>query len=748
MIKRLLFFIIILLFSRHTGAQSLTIDEAAGWIESAYVKWHPVDSAESYNVYYSGEGITNQKLDDQLIRNYGTYYRADILGLKAGKYVIRVASVISGEEDEGIATDTLTVEAYDRNGFAFWNGQVPGAYKTDGTPKDGAVILYVTENSKNKISLEVTGANENPCVGLQTILDGFKKGEDTRPLIIRMVGQITDLTYMLSGDIVIANDNNASGYITMEGVGDDAVADGWGIRVKNASNIEIRNIGLMNCNSDEGDDIGLQQNNFYVWVHHCDFFYGEAGGDADQAKGDGALDCKTSGYVTFSYNHFWDTGKTNLLGNGTEDPQYLTYDHNWYDHSDSRHPRVRCHNVHVYNNYYDGISKYGIGSTMGSSIFAEANYFRNCKYPMLISMQGSDVFDEDTQTNDYVDMPTFSKEDGGIIKAFNNFMTGQKRFVPYDSAGYPNSTVDFDAYVAESRDDTVSSAVVSYKGGNIYNNFDTNPSLMYLYTVDSPEAAKEKVVKYAGRINGGDFKWTFNNPVDDALYDVNTALKAALEAYQTSVVSIQGDSAADGGGSDTTKTGDLIHNFTLSGITSSFYNISGNLSDSKGTVNYDGLTLTQCLKIESTTSITYTATQEGTLTLVFNADFSGSININGTNYNAFSGILTMSIHAGSYEITKADIANLYYMSIVYTTTGIESTIANGLILYPNPVTNNLTISIDTRVGRVEIYSLTGVLVKSVEANIKTIDMINLQQGSYLVKVFTEQGIYRQIIIKK
>ena len=312
--KKLLFFTTILLASAYTGAQSLTIDEAAGWLESAYVKWQPVDSAESYNVYVSGEGITDEKIDDQLIRNYGTFYRADVLGLREGTYTIKVVPVIAGEEGEGAVSSPLTVKAHDRTGFAFSNGRTPGAYKADGTPKDNAVILYITENSKNTVSLDVTGADENPCVGLQTILEGFKKGEDTRPLIIRLVGQITDPAYMDKGDIVIENDNNASGYITMEGVGNDAVADGWGIRVKNASNIEIRNIGLMNCNSDEGDDIGLQQNNDYIWVHHCDFFYGDAGSDADQVKGDGALDCKKSTYVTFSYNHFWDTGKSNLLG--------------------------------------------------------------------------------------------------------------------------------------------------------------------------------------------------------------------------------------------------------------------------------------------------------------------------------------------------------------------------------------------------------------------------------------------------
>ena len=40
-------------------------------------------------------------------------------------------------------------------------------------------------------------------------------------------------------------------------------------------------------------------------------------------------------------------------------PNYITYHHNWFDHSDSRHARVRTMSVHMYNNYYDGNAKYG-----------------------------------------------------------------------------------------------------------------------------------------------------------------------------------------------------------------------------------------------------------------------------------------------------------------------------------------------------------------------------------------------------
>jgi pectate lyase len=752
-----------LLFSTGIFAQSVTINSYAGWLESAYVKWQPIDSAKSYNVYYSGGGYTDQQISNMLIRSYGTYYRADIPGLAAGTYTIKIVPVFTKVTGDAATTGTITVLANDRAGFAFANGRVPGAYKSNGTPKDNAVIVYVTNNNKDSVSLNVTGASSNPCVGLQTILDGFKKGKDTRPLIVRLIGQITDLSYMLDGDLVIEDNNNASCYITMEGVGADATADGWGIRVKNASNIEIRNIGIMNCNSGEGDNIGLQQDNDYIWVHNCDYFYGDAGSDPDQVKGDGALDCKKSTYVTFSYNHFWDNGKCNLLGLSDESTTgyYITYHHNWYDHSDSRHPRVRFYSAHVYNNYYDGNAKYGAGSTMGSSVFEEANYFRNCKYPMLISMQGSDVYDESTGANDYTDMPTFSKEDGGIIKAYNNYMTGQHRFVPYGSSSYTNSTVDFDAYVATTRDETVSSSVVSYKGSNTYNNFDTNSSLMYSYNVDSPEDAKTNVTTYAGRVEGGDFKWTFDNSVDDASYAVNTALKTALTSYTTSLVSVLGDTTSSSGGSggsgstDTTSTdtttvvSDVIHNFTLSGISSTFFTISGSLSTSYGSVTYSDLTLTQCLKIESSTSISFTLTKSATYTLVFLSSFTGSIYINGTAYTATGGIITVTLSAGTYTVTKKDKAYLFYMSITYsTTTGVSEVKNKEVKIHPVPVTNTMNITTDNEIQKIEIYNLTGVKVKSFTGNDKSVEIGDLTEGSYIVNVITNKGTFRQTILKK
>ena len=514
---------------------SVTFTAAQGALESAYAEWNAVSGATDYHVYVKS-GSSYTLVDNMLVRQYPTCFRVDVPGLAAGSYQLKVVPVIGGKEDESKAGETaaLNVEAHDRSGFGFVEGTSSGAYNEDGTLRENAVVLYVTEKTKDTVSMDVVtsskGATTN-AVGIQEILDLLKKGYDTRPVCIRIVGMVTDPAVTEGGDLVISGSSDSKRYsagLTIEGIGADATLNGFGVRLKNVSNVEVRNIGFMNCNSSEGDDCGLQQDNDHIWVHNCDFFYGDAGSDADQAKGDGALDCKKSTYITFSYNHFYDNGKCNLLGlsEGTTDDLYITYHHNWYDHSDSRHPRVRYYSAHVYNNYYDGNAKYGIGATMGASIFSENNYFRNCKYPMLTSMQGSDVAGGNT--------PTFSKEDGGTIKSYGNYMEGQNGYITYQT-----DNVEFDAYEASSREEQVPASVTSKKGGNTYNNFDTS-SKMYAYTPDVAADVPSIVTAKAGRVQGGDFKWQFDNSVDDASYAVNQALKNALVNYKPTVIAIGG----------------------------------------------------------------------------------------------------------------------------------------------------------------------------------------------------------------
>lgn len=514
------------------------ITEAKGWNESVYAEWNIMEGASSYNVYVKGGKYSDfTKIDQQLVRNYGTYGRADVVGLVAGSgYELKVVPVVGGSEDQSKASTVsgITVAAYDRSGFAHHNNSGVGAYNDDGTLKANAQVVYVTAQTAKTVTMDVAKNSKGETItytGLQDIIYGYQKGYETRPLNVRIIGTICkdDMDELLSsqGLQVKGKNNTIPLNITIEGIGEDAAIWGFGMLLRNAVNVELRNFAVMLCLD---DCISIDTDNKYCWVHHLDLFYGNTGGDADQAKGDGTIDIKgDSQYLTIAYNHLVDAGKASLCGMKSETgPNYIDYHHNWFDHSDSRHPRVRTMTVHVWNNYYDGCSKYGAGATTGSSVFVENNYFRATKNPMLISLQGTDGKGDGT----------FSGENGGMIKSFGNVYAEKGKSSNYTPITHLVSATDFDCYEAATRDEQVPSTYKTKVGGTTYYNFDTNSSLMYSYSPLPATEVPAKVTGYwgAGRLNKGDFHWTFNNAVEDTNYDVISALKTALQNYKSSLV--------------------------------------------------------------------------------------------------------------------------------------------------------------------------------------------------------------------
>lgn len=526
------------------SGRGVKITAAQGWNEAVYAKWEPVEGATSYAVYIKGGQYADYtRVDRELVRNYGTYGRVDVPGLTAGTgYELKIVPVIGGAESAdmfGLA-EGMTVRAYDRSGFAHLNYSGVGAYNDDGTLKTDARVIYVTAQTAKTVSLDVVTGKNNKTetfTGLQAIINAYQKGLETRPLAVRFIGQIKDTDMDSFGSkaegLQIKGKNNTIAMnITIEGIGDDATVWGFGFLLRNAVSVELRNFAIMLCMD---DCVSLDTDNKYCWVHHLDLFYGKTGGDSDQAKGDGTIDVKgNSQYITIAYNHMFDSGKSSLCGMTSESgPNYIDYHHNWFDHSDSRHPRVRTMTVHVWNNYYDGCAKYGVGATMGSSVFVESNFFRATKNPMLISKQGTDAKGDGT----------FSGEDGGMIKSFGNVYAEKGKSSNFTSVTQKESAANFDCYEAASRDEQVPATFKTLAGGTAYNNFDTDSKLMYSYTptpaIDVPAA----VTGYygAGRMNKGDFKWTFNNAADDADYGVVKALKTALENYKTTLVGVFGE---------------------------------------------------------------------------------------------------------------------------------------------------------------------------------------------------------------
>ncbi|MCM3494451.1 MULTISPECIES: pectate lyase [Paenibacillus] len=657
-------------------AAGLSIIGGGGWNETAYIEWSPLSNAEGYNVYVKNAGAPDssyQQIDNELIRQYPSYWRADAVGLAAGNYVMKVEARLSDDTTVSAVSNNLSVASHDRSGFAFSSdspyGTGSGAYNDDGTLKDGAQVIYVTSETARTVTLDVkinSSGGVQTGVGIGEILTLRQKGYDTTPLAIRVIGKVTDddMSGQLnsSGYLQVKGKNNYSEMnTTIEGIGDDAYAYGWGLLLRYVGNVEVRNLGLMLF---PDDGISMDTGNINVWVHNNDLFYGTAGGDADQAKGDGSTDLKKgSTYITISYNHYWDSGKAALVGLSESEEFFVTFHHNWFDHSDSRHPRIRLASVHIYNNFYDGVSKYGVGVTTGASAFVESNYFRHAKYPMLSSLQGTDALGEGT----------FSGEDGGVIKAYNN------RIVDADSLIYANSNTgtapahatSFDAYLASSRNETVPSSYRALVGGTAYNNFDTTVDTgVNNADIDNVSDVEKIVTAQAGRLNNGDFTWQFDDSVDDTSYALNTALMAKIRSYTSGLVSVGGNSS----GADPEpepepqpepepSTGEPAHNFTTSGLESDFFDIVGNLSTTKGTVVYNGLTLTQCLKIESSTRITFTSTETATLTLVFNSADGTKIKIDGTSYPMTNGVVRVSLLPGAHTITKDNTANLFYMEL-------------------------------------------------------------------------------------
>lgn len=669
----------------------IQITEAKGWQESAYLKWAPFEGASSYNVY-----VDDKKIDAQLVRQYASYYRADVLGLKEGTYSVKVVPVnAEGKEIAGANTaSNLVVKSYNREGFAHFKYAGVGAYNNDGTLKAGAKVLYITAKTAKTVSTTVNTGKSETITGLQSIIDAYSKGKDKTPIAFRIIGKVSlsDLDH-ISSSAEGLQIKGAKMNMTFEGVGDDATVYGFGFLLREAESVEFRNFAIMRCLDDA---MSLDTKNSNVWIHNMDLFYGKKGSAADQAKGDGTVDIKgDSKYVTVAYNRFWDNGKASMCGMKSETGEnWITYHHNWFDHSDSRMARIRTMSVHMYNNYYQHCDVYGIGATSGSSVFMESNYFDATKRPIMSSLQGTDAKGDGT----------FSGEKGGLIKAYGNVFANKPDNFSY--IPYAENNTSFDAYEVSDPSEQVPVSVKTLVGGTSYNNFDTNSSLMYAYAADKAADVPAIVEGFygAGRLNHGDIDFVIPDEtvVTNGHQQPWPALASLLDAYTSGVVKVFGESNATGeggsteggstggsgsgeggstggstGGSEGGSTvtpieGTVLVTFTGSKPSSSIVTVSGNYTTNKGTATIDGTSYSTCVKMESATNISVTVDKKVTMTLYFSsADTKTNAKIDGKKPAEVNAVIdstaktmTVTLDAGSHTITKQDTCNLFGIKLV------------------------------------------------------------------------------------
>ncbi|WP_336210990.1 pectate lyase family protein [Nonomuraea sp. LPB2021202275-12-8] len=196
--------------------------------------------------------------------------------------------------------------------------------------------------------------------------------------------------------------------------------------------VSIRNLTF----TDSADDsVNVQCYSHHVWIDHNTF----------RSSNDGSVDVKRgSDLVTVSYNRYVGTDKSMLLGhsdsNGAQDTGYLraTYHHNWFDGSNTRHPRVRFGYAHVFANYVD-VEDYFLGLGVGGRIYAESNHVKGAKTitqdfgDTKLTWTGSNFYDVATITRANSSGSTMSdwlRADGSVAPPSYGYSAGSASSTP------------------------------------------------------------------------------------------------------------------------------------------------------------------------------------------------------------------------------------------------------------------------------------------------------------------------------
>jgi len=472
------------------GVMPVYADEipvCGGWFEAIYAEWNDSNVSGAIVEYKEHTASEYSIVDSQLIRDYDGKGRVDIVGIKEGNYDIK----ITAGNGTVLTKENITVKPHDRTGYAHHNySQGVGAYNNDGTPKDNALIIYVT--NENKDTIKVSGADETGIGWLLNNNRNFmeKLAKEGRPLIVRFIGKIdppqglTGFNSTENGGTVGDNGNmciiKSSKNVTLEGIGYDADINGWGISFyvgmgyQNKESYEVRNLHFGNYPEDALGFQGYQEGSTAakakltdpierVWVHNCSFDVGHCDNplESDKKEGDGSCDFKRGMYYTMDYNYYEGCHKTNLVGASGANLQYnMTFHHNYYVDCGARQPLIRQANLHMYNSYFkltpSGKGSYIISSRAGSYVFSEANFYDSCKNP--------------------VELKAESGVSEGAVKSYND--------VFYNTSGTNR------AVIVKDRNEEVESACK-------YKNFDTQTDF-YNYNVTSAAQAKADCMAFSG----------------------------------------------------------------------------------------------------------------------------------------------------------------------------------------------------------------------------------------------------------
>lgn len=515
-----------------TNPGDIEVEAVSGAMESGYITFKKLNGVNEYDYYFKDDNGNYSLVDEKIAYTRAlssSIMRVDFIGLQAGSYEAMIlphgSTIASGTSVE------LNVISYDRSGYAHFNyTSGVGAYNDNGTLKENAIVLYVTDENKNEVELSYGGTTVR---GIGNILNSVgadvgggktqnggvantnqgiikKLGDANIPLVIRFVGCVSNTGLYKKGSFNAASkplvegltiydsyDNGGTpgdnGHmariksgkdITIEGLGSDATIDGWGFHFMAESSsptlgksFEVRNLTFINTPEDAIGMEGIQETknaNSKIsasvercWIHNNEFYGPSILNAAESDKSEGDGSCD------------FKRG------------QYLTVSYNYFE---------GCHKTNLV-----GSADY----SLQFNLTYHHNYWKLCKARGPLTRRANvhmynNLFEGQTDyaINTRADAYIFSESnmfymcknpfrvDGGAIKSYNDSVASAL----YQKGG---------ATVVNNKTDVVFNNCQYIAGGIKYNDFDTNEKLSYIatgnYDIQTNVTDARKVIKaYCG----------------------------------------------------------------------------------------------------------------------------------------------------------------------------------------------------------------------------------------------------------
>lgn len=609
----------------------------------------------------------------------------------------------------------------------------------------------------------------------QTYVGAPTGGGNTTPIEVTNFAQLKAAAESTGAKVIYVKNDVGAGYVgtsgdvlyvksdkTIIGYGGVTVRCSW--QISNVSNIIIRNLtisGPGNTNANQNWDAVNISGSKRIWVDHCKIIDGEDG-NFDVVKGS---DNVSVTWCIFTYSVDGIHNYSNLIGSSDIEPESwgklnITYANCWWKDVNSRTPRARYGKIHVLNSYVSNSGAPRAGYK--SNVIEEACYFENIATPIGLISDGGEAgmfpigckFVNCSGNTTEVSVGGYTAF--SIPYTYNINPVDNVKALLTDTGCGAGPTMDSPTQCgcATSVPVAVTGVGVSptmatiRAGGKVQLAATVTPSNADIKTISWSSANPAiATVNAAGLVTGvAAGSTTITVTTADGSFTASTNITVTFvcpsvgyEAESGTISSGTIDSNHVGfSGTGFVNTGnaigewcEIIVNVPSAGIYDlAFRYGNGGAIDRAQSVMVNGITQINNLGFPNT----------GAWTTWGTADFSLDL-LQGNNIIRFVSLTT----SGAANLDRLDVFDCSSLN----TKSFEKEL--NISIYPNPVTNLLTIELEKELSKdliIELYDVSGKLILSnkAEGSLQTLNLKNLNTGVYLVKVSNgNRNVVKRII---